>query len=154
MTDTHDCSANAFPAKDYVAGVSRRNFLSTIAIAAGSLGLTTIASSAQAASKKYKVCAIKDLKVGGAISIRIAAANTLVLVTQPKAGTFRAFDQRCTHLGSAVFPVPGKKNFVCQSHGAEFDSLSGAVRRGPAEKPLGKFNVSVDKTSVYVTIKS
>jgi len=154
MTNKHDCSANASQTKDSLVGLSRRNFLSTLAIAAGSLGLTTIASSAQAASKKYKVCAIKDLKVGGAISIRITAANTLVLVTQPKAGTFRAFDQRCTHLGSAVFPVPGKKNFVCQSHGAEFDNLTGAVRRGPAEKPLGKFDVSVDKTSVYVTIKN
>jgi nitrite reductase/ring-hydroxylating ferredoxin subunit len=156
MSEAHSCSApdgSAKP-KQSLIELSRRNFLASLAVAAGTLGLTSIADSAQAASKKYKVCAVKDLKVGGAVSIRIAAANTLVLVTQPKKGTFRAFDQRCTHLGSGVYPVPGQKNLVCQSHGAQFDPDSGAVKRGPAKRALAKFTVTVEKNFVYVTIKS
>ena len=155
MTESHNCSsAEASEPKQSLLGLSRRNFLASFAIAAGSIGLTSIADSAQAASKKYKVCATKDLRVGGAVSIRIAAANTLVLVTQPKKGIFRAFDQRCTHKGAGVFPVPGKQNLVCQAHGAEFDSASGAVKRGPAKRALTKFTATVEKNFVYVTIKS
>lgn len=152
MTDTHDCSANALPAKDYVAGVSRRNFLSTFAIAAASLGLTTLASSAQAASKKYKVCATKDIKVGGASSYKVGS-GTMVLITQPKSGVFRAFSQRCTHAGFAIDSIEGK-NLKCQAHGALFDMNSGAVKRGPAGLPLPKYEVSVENKSIFVTIKS
>lgn len=155
MTNTHDCSSHdATVSKESIVGLSRRNFLSTIAIAASSLGLTAIASSAQAASKKYKVCATKEIKVGGASSFRIAAAkNTMVLITQPKKGVFRAFDQRCTHDGFAVNSIDGK-NLLCQAHGALFDMNSGAVQRGPARRPLTKYTVTVEKNSVYVTIKN
>jgi nitrite reductase/ring-hydroxylating ferredoxin subunit len=152
MTDTHDCSANASPSKGSLVGLSRRNFLSTIAIAAGSLGLTTIASSAQAASKKYKVCAIKDIKVGGASSFKVGS-GLMVLVTQPKSGVFRAFSQKCTHDGYAVNQIEGK-DLKCQAHGALFDMNSGTVKRGPARLPLPRYEVTLDKTSVYVTIKN
>jgi nitrite reductase/ring-hydroxylating ferredoxin subunit len=109
MPETHNCSSNdADLPKQSFAGISRRNFLSTFAIAAGSLGLTSISQSAQAASKKYKVCATKDVKVGGASSFRVASAkNMMVLITQPKKGVFRAFDQRCTHDGYAVNSIEG-----------------------------------------------
>jgi nitrite reductase/ring-hydroxylating ferredoxin subunit len=155
MPETHNCSSNdADLPKQSFAGISRRNFLSTFAIAAASLGLTSIAQSAQAASKKYKVCATKDVKVGGASSFRVASAkNMMVLITQPKKGIFRAFDQRCTHDGYAVNSIEGK-NLICQAHGALFDMDSGSVRRGPARRSLTKYTVSVEKNFVYVTIKS
>jgi nitrite reductase/ring-hydroxylating ferredoxin subunit len=155
MPETHNCSSNdADLPKQSFAGISRRNFLSTFAIAAASLGLTSIAQSAQAASKKYKVCATKDVKVGGASSFRVASAkNMMVLITQPKKGIFRAFDQRCTHDGFAVNSIEGK-NLICQAHGALFDMDSGSVRRGPARRSLTKYTVSVEKNFVYVTIKS
>lgn len=155
MTETHNCSSNDAPEpKQSLLGFSRRNFLTTFAIAAGSVGLTSLAQSAQAASKKYKVCAAKDIKVGGASSFRIAGAqNMMVLITQPKKGVFRAFDQRCTHDGYAVNGIEGK-SLKCQAHGALFDMDSGKVKRGPARNPLAKFTVTVVKNFVYVTIKS
>lgn len=154
MTESHNCSsADASEPKQSLIGLSRRNFLASFAIAAGSIGLTSIADSAQAASKKYKVCATKDIKVGGATSFRVKGVNTLVLVTQPKKGTFRAFDQRCTHEGAAVTGFEGK-NLVCQMHGALFNPDSGKVTRGPARRALTKFTATVEKNFVYVTIKS
>jgi nitrite reductase/ring-hydroxylating ferredoxin subunit len=155
MPESHNCSSNdADLPKQSLAELSRRNFLSTLAIAAGSLGLTSIAQSAQAASKKYKVCATKDVKVGGASSFRVASAkNMMVLITQPKKGIFRAFDQRCTHDGFAVNSIEGK-NLICQAHGALFDMDSGSVKRGPARRALTKFSVTVEKNFVYVTIKN
>ncbi len=77
----------------------------------------------------------------------------MVLITQPKKGVFRAFDQRCTHDGYAVNSIEGK-NLICQAHGALFDIDSGAVKRGPARRSLTKFTVTVEKNFVYVTIKS
>lgn len=155
MPESHSCSSNdADLPKQSLVGLSRRNFLSTLAIAAGSLGLSSIAQGAQAASKKYKICATKDVKVGGASSFRVASAkNMMVLITQPKKGVFRAFDQRCTHDGFAVNSIEGK-NLICQAHGALFDMDSGSVRRGPARRSLTKYTVSVEKNFVFVTIKN
>jgi len=155
MTETHNCDSHGSnEPKQSKVDLSRRSFLSAIALAAGSIGLTSIATSAQAASKKYKVCATKDVKVGGASSFRVPAGkNMMVLITQPKKGVFRAFDQRCTHDGFAVNSIEGK-NLICQAHGALFDMDSGSVRRGPARRSLTKYTVSVEKNFVYLTIKS
>ena len=155
MTESHSCPASDAPeTKQSALGFSRRNFLASFAIAAGSVGLTSLAQSAQAASKKIKVCAAKDIKVGGASSFRISGGkNMMVLITQPKKGVFRAFDQRCTHDGYAVNGIEGK-NLKCQAHGALFDMDSGSVKRGPARRALTKFSVTVEKNFVYVTIKN
>lgn len=155
MTEIHSCPSpdEGSSSKESFAGLSRRNFLTSFAVAAGSLGLTALASSAEAASKKYKVCATKDIKVGGGSSFRLTGRNMMVLITQPKAGVFRAFDQRCTHDGYAVNKIEGK-NLICQAHGALFDMNTGAVKRGPARRALTKYTVSVEKKFVYVTIKS
>ena len=127
--------------------------MASVAIAAGSMGLTFIADSAEAASKKYRVCATKDVKVGSAVSIWIPGARKFVLVTQPKAGTFRAFDQRCTHAGSEEFGVKGKM-LECGKHEALFDMNTGSVKRGPARKALTRYTVTVEKKTIFVTIKS
>jgi nitrite reductase/ring-hydroxylating ferredoxin subunit len=77
----------------------------------------------------------------------------MVLITQPKAGVFRAFDQRCTHEGFAVNKIEGK-SLICQAHGAMFDTTTGAVKRGPARRALTRYTVSIEKKLVYVTIRN
>lgn len=144
--------------KDSLSGVSRRNFLRTIALAAGSIGLSSVSTSALAAPKKYKICATKDIKVGGASSFRVAGAkNLMVLITQPKPGVFRAFDQRCPHNGLAINSIKGK-NLACQAqgrgHGSQFDLESGSPRKGPARKSLRKFKVTVEKKFIYISINA
>jgi nitrite reductase/ring-hydroxylating ferredoxin subunit len=155
MSQNNSCPAHDERAEpmESRAGLSRRNFFTSLAVAAGSIGLTSLASSAEAASKKYRVCATKDIKVGGGSSFRIPGRNMMVLITQPKAGVFRAFDQRCTHEGFAVNKIEGK-NLICQAHGALFDMNTGAVKRGPARKALPRYTVSVEKKFVFVTIRS
>jgi len=133
--------------------LTRRNLFSSIAIAAGALGLAGVSSSAQAASKKYKVCATKDIKVGGGSIYRISSANIMVLVTQPKKDVFRAFNPACTHNGFQINQIQGK-NMVCPIHGAMFDTTTGAVQRGPAQFPLQKYTLTVDNKTLYVTIAS
>ena len=160
MTDINSCplAGQSKETKESLSGVSRRNFLRTLAVAAGSVGLSSIATSATAANKKYKICATKDILVGGASSFRVAGVkNLMVLITQPKPGVFRAFDQRCTHNGLAINSIKGK-DLACQAqrapHGSLFDMNTGAPKKGPAKKSLQSFAVTVEKKFIYITIKS
>jgi nitrite reductase/ring-hydroxylating ferredoxin subunit len=149
-----NCQSQIKEAKDQSLGLSRRNFFSKVAVAAGSLGLTAIASSAQAASKKYKVCATKAVKVGGGSIYKISAAGGLqVLITQPKSGVFRAFNPACTHQGFRINSINGT-NIICPIHRAQFDTTTGNVTRGPATSPLQKYTLSVESNSIYVTLNS
>lgn len=158
MTEDNSCPASGEhrEPKESLEGVSRRNFLTKLAIAAGTIGLSSIASSAFADSKKFKICATKDIKVGGASSFRVAGAkNLMVLITQPKPGVFRAFDQRCPHNGLAINSIKGK-NLACQAqnkgHGSQFDMESGSPRGGAARKSLRRFEVSVEKKFIYIKL--
>ncbi len=130
--------------------LTRRNFFAGFAVAATSLGLTGIASSADAASKKYKVCATKDIKVGGGTRFWIAGQEKMILVTQPKKDVFRAFSANCTHNGSLEQKIVGN-TIECQSHFARFDTTTGAVKRGPAVLPLQRYALTVEKKIIYVT---
>lgn len=151
----HTCGSNARESKPETLGLSRRNFFAGVAVAASSLGLTTIATTAQAASKKYKVCETKEITVGGGSIFKLSAAGgTQVMITQPKAGVFRAFNPACTHLGIRLNRISGT-NILCEmGHGARFDSNTGNVTRGPAQKPLQKYTLTVEKNTIYVTLNS
>ena len=129
--------------------LSRRNFFAGIAVAAGSIGLTGIAESADAATKRYKVCSTKDVKVGSAVMFLVKSANIMVLIPQPKSGIFRAFNPSCTHEGFQIDGVQGK-NLVCPMHQAQFDMATGAVKRGPARKALKKYTVTKIGTTIYI----
>ncbi|MFE9613560.1 Rieske (2Fe-2S) protein [Streptomyces sp. NPDC006012] len=65
-----------------------------------------------------------------------------VVVTQPTAGRFKAFSSQCTHQGCAVGSVSGGA-IVCPCHGSEFSVTDGAVRRGPATRPLQTQDITV-----------
>jgi nitrite reductase/ring-hydroxylating ferredoxin subunit len=150
----HSCNSNARVESKEALGPSRRGFFSGVALAASTLGLSAIASAAQAASKKYKVCATKDVKVGGGGIFKISAPGGLfVLVTQPKSGLFRAFNPACTHQGFRLNGINGS-NLVCPIHGAQFDTTTGNVTRGPAQIPLQKYTLSVENKIIYVTLNS
>ncbi|MEV6960540.1 Rieske (2Fe-2S) protein [Streptomyces sp. NPDC051207] len=70
-----------------------------------------------------------------------------VVVTQPTAGTFKAFSAKCTHQGCAVSGVADGV-IVCPCHNSTFSVSDGSVRKGPATKPLPAERITVEGDSI------
>ena len=60
-------------------------------------------------------------------------------------GSLYAFDDACTHMGCSL--GEGKLDgttVTCPCHGSQFDVTSGAVIRGPAQRPAHSWSVEVE----------
>lgn len=71
------------------------------------------------------------------------------IVTQPAAGTFKAFSNICTHQGCPITQIQGD-TITCNCHGSQF-SLDGSVKRGPADRPLTKAKITPDGSKLDVS---
>lgn len=87
---------------------------------------------------------LDDVPVGGVASVTIDRRPAFV--ARPAADTVRAFSGVCTHQGCTV--VAAGDILLCPCHGSHFELLTGAVLRGPAEKPLPPIDVTVAGGSV------
>jgi nitrite reductase/ring-hydroxylating ferredoxin subunit len=65
-----------------------------------------------------------------------------VVVTQPTAGTFKAFSSKCTHQGCAVGSVANGV-IICPCHNSHFSVADGSVKQGPATQPLPAEKITV-----------
>ncbi|MGW7433896.1 Rieske (2Fe-2S) protein [Streptomyces sp. NPDC054861] len=65
-----------------------------------------------------------------------------VVVTQPKAGEFKAFSAVCTHQGCLVNKV-ADGTIDCPCHGSKFRVADGSVAVGPATRPLPAERITV-----------
>ncbi|GAA3708956.1 Rieske (2Fe-2S) protein [Terrabacter ginsenosidimutans] len=77
-------------------------------------------------------------------------ADTRTVVTQPTAGSFKAFDSTCTHQGCPVTSIVGQQ-IVCPCHGSAFDVATGDVVNGPATSPLAPKKVTVTGSTLTVS---
>jgi len=69
------------------------------------------------------------------------------VITQPDAGTFKAFSKVCTHQGCDVSKVDGGV-IICPCHGSEFSIQNGSPQGGPASRPLPEQAVKVNGDNV------
>jgi nitrite reductase/ring-hydroxylating ferredoxin subunit len=76
------------------------------------------------------------VKVGGGV---IAGK---VLVVQPQAGVFKAYDTACPHQGVPV-DAPDGSTISCSAHGSTFKLADGARISGPAARGLKAIPVKV-----------
>lgn len=74
-------------------------------------------------------------------------ASERVVVTQPKAGEFKAFSATCTHQGCLVKKV-ADGTIDCPCHGSRFDVSDGSVKGGPAPRPLPPAKIEVSDGSI------
>jgi nitrite reductase/ring-hydroxylating ferredoxin subunit len=77
-------------------------------------------------------------------------AGTTVNVTNAD-GHLYAFDDTCTHTGCSLAAGTLVGTAVtCPCHGSQFDVTSGAVIRGPAERPVRSRLVQVKEDDLLV----
>jgi nitrite reductase/ring-hydroxylating ferredoxin subunit len=86
---------------------------------------------------------VADVPVGGGV---VLAAQGLV-VTQPTAGTFKAFSATCTHQGCTVNEV-ADGTINCPCHGSRFAVADGRPTAGPAKRPLPETAVKVQGNAI------
>jgi len=84
-----------------------------------------------------------DIPVGGGKIL----ADQKIVITEPQAGTFKAFTAVCTHQGCIVNSVSGG-TINCPCHGSKFSIANGSVVNGPAPSPLAPVSIQVQGTSI------
>ncbi|WP_232668375.1 Rieske (2Fe-2S) protein [Pseudonocardia sp. TRM90224] len=90
-----------------------------------------------------QIASTADIPVGGGL---IFADQDLV-ITQPTAGTFKAFSATCTHQGCVVESVADGV-IKCPCHGSVFAAADGSVTDGPAPTPLPAKQITVSGTAI------
>ncbi|MEU5220688.1 Rieske (2Fe-2S) protein [Streptomyces sp. NPDC020807] len=126
-----------------MSGVARR----TVVAAAGAAGLTAALAACgseggEGGDSKDRVqeggeqtpatlALTGDIPVGGGKVL----ADKGVVITQPRAGEFKAYSSKCTHAGCAVSAVKDGV-IICPCHQSHFDASDGSVKSGPATAPL------------------
>ena len=92
-------------------------------------------------------------KQGGALRFEGKNLPKRVLVVCGEQGDYRAFHNRCTHLGHRrLDPVPGTQTVQCCSvNKSTYDSEGNKVF-GPAPRPITRFPVEKDQGKLIVSI--
>jgi Rieske Fe-S protein len=73
-----------------------------------------------------------------------------VVITQPTAGTFKAFTAVCTHQGCLVTSIVNGL-IQCPCHGSAYSIADGSVKSGPAPAALAEKTVKLDGDNVSVS---
>jgi cytochrome b6-f complex iron-sulfur subunit len=81
----------------------------------------------------------------------LSSDKKIAVVRDPQDATkLLAVNPTCTHKGCTVKWEKSNKEFVCPCHDAKF-AADGAVRRGPAEKPLQRYASKIENGQVLVS---
>ncbi|MEU6225104.1 Rieske (2Fe-2S) protein [Streptomyces sp. NPDC047042] len=117
----------------------------TVMAAAGAAGLTAAltACGSEDDSSGTALAKTSDIPEGGG---KIFADHGVV-VTQPTAGTFKAFSSKCTHAGCAVTGITDGV-ITCPCHKSEFSVADGSVKKGPATQALAAESIKVSGDSI------
>jgi Rieske Fe-S protein len=108
-----------------------------------STGTGSVSGGTSSGTGGAAIAQTSDIPVGGGKIISAAG----VVVTQPTAGTFRAFDSTCTHQRCPVAGVSGG-TINCDCHFSKFSINDGSVVSPPATEPLPEKKIVVEGTAI------
>jgi len=98
------------------------------------------------------VGSIDDLEVDQMKLLRIGA-HRIVLARSDRG--YVAFDDRCTHKGGPLSDGTMACGTVqCPWHGSQFDTVSGAVKHGPATEPIQTYQVAERNGRLWLRVPS
>jgi len=98
------------------------------------------------AGQGTELAATSKIPVGGGLIF----PNQKVVVTQPAAGTFKAFSSTCTHMGCQVNQVTNGL-IECPCHGSQYSIADGSVKAGPAPRPLPSEPITVQGGQIFLS---
>jgi Rieske Fe-S protein len=104
-------------------------------------GGSTAGPNSGGAAGGASIAKVADVKVGSGI------ITADYVITQPVAGTFKAFTKVCPHAGCDVNKVDGGV-ISCPCHGSQFSIKDGSVTTGPATQGLTSKAVKVDGANI------
>jgi Rieske Fe-S protein len=148
--------------------MKRREALETIGIStislAGATSFVSCAPSAQEGSRNIaaqggvrvgktnefpKVGSSLAFDFGGSPAIAVRTATLQAQGLSANGLNFVALSRICTHLGCTIGLPDGTGNMGCGCHGSVFQTQSGAVVNGPANKPLDHIKLELRGTDLY-----
>ena len=97
------------------------------------------------------VCKTEEVPVGGTRAFTVSGSKIPFILIHLNDGSWRAFEQKCTHLSCAVFYQPAADKIQCPCHNGWFDARTGNVLQGPPPRPLKRLEVIVKGEDIYVT---
>jgi len=111
-----------------------------------SAAASSAASSGSGGSGGTLLVQTSDVPVDGG---KVVTTGGGTVVTQPAAGTYKAFTAVCTHAGCTVGTVSDNK-ITCPCHGSVYSATDGSVLAGPAPAPLAAKQISVSGGQIFL----
>jgi Rieske Fe-S protein len=79
----------------------------------------------------------------------VVTADNGTVITQPDAGSYKAFTAICTHAGCTVGSVSNNQ-IMCPCHGSVYSAVDGSVLAGPAPAPLAAKQITVSGGQIFL----
>lgn len=144
------CSSSSSPASaaqspgGAAAGQPSATMAATTAASQPSADATTAGSGA--AGTGVELGATSQIPVGGGMIF----STQKVVVTQPVAGTYKAFSSTCTHMGCQVTQITNGL-IECPCHGSHYSITDGSVQAGPAPRALPAESITVQGGEIFLS---
>jgi len=138
-------------AVDPATGPTRRQVLVTGGVVAAAVAVTAACGSSGSSSASGSgnvggnTVSTGDIPVGGGVVLEAKQ----VVVTQPTAGTFKAFTAVCTHEGCIVSSV-ADGTITCPCHMGQFSAADGSVTGGPPPAPLAAVTFTLSGSTITI----
>ncbi len=87
--------------------------------------------------------------VGASMTVKLK--GRMVMFIRDSEDTVVGLDPTCTHKQCTVEHKSGSDRIECPCHGSVYD-LAGKVLKGPAERPLGRFETSLKDGRVIIDL--
>jgi len=137
--------------------VSRREFAKFLCLVSGGMAVGTgwVAVKdklfpAHRIEGEVFVCKTTNVPPGGTHPFHVPDSRTPYILIHLNDGTWRAYEQKCTHLSCAVYYQPKADKIECPCHNGWFDARTGSVLQGPPPRPLPHLEVTLKGDDIYV----